>query len=210
MIRVGVVIPTITARADMARDTIAAYHATRPFGVEYDLVVIHDRPTVGEAWNAGAGYITTAEYLHFAIDDAVPHDGWIGAALTAVRDGYMPAARIMNPDGSVQASGSMGNGAVIAQEVPDGLPVRCTGIPFMTRDVWDRIGPFAPIHYYVDDDYGHRLAAHGIPLGVARGYTFTHHDVRDPAVIARAADDFQTYRNRTGIGARAVYTEERA
>lgn len=193
--KIGCVIPTIPGREIVLERTLAAYETTTPTGYELDLVIPEGYETVGEAWNAGAAELDT-EYLHFGIDDAEPHAGWLEAALASPG---LPCARIVWPSGELECCGSMGCGGWLP-ECPDETPCRSTGIPFVSRVAWEDVGVFAPIHFYVDDDWYWRAELRGYTPVVCRGYAFTHHYIRHQATIDRAGADRAVFLSRAAEG----------
>jgi Glycosyl transferase family 2 len=163
---ISVVVPTIVGREDHYARCVAAYERT--LGDQLQLITMRDFPTCGEAWNAGAEQ-ATGEYLHFSADDLEPHDGWLEPAIQAVRRGYLPAPRIVNPDGQLDYCGHHG------VELPDKAIVAMSVIPFMTRQQWDRIGPSLNCHYFTDNYLSWRGLQAGYQTVVRRQYAFTHH-----------------------------------
>lgn len=163
---ITVVVPTVAGReVDFAR-CVAAYRQRSVH--ELQIITLHDMPTCGQAWNAGAGQ-ATGDYLHFSADDLEPHEGWDAAAVATAGAGMLPAPRIVRPDGRLDYCG------VHRRELPDGMPVEMSVIPFMSREQWERIGPVLPIHYFTDNWISFRGRRAGYPTVVRRAFAFTHH-----------------------------------
>lgn len=165
---ITVVVPTIAGREDHYARCVAAYRSrtSRPVNI----VTLRDYPTCGEAWNVGAEQAAgIGEFLHFAADDLEPHHGWETPAVEAVQRGYLPAPRIVRPDGRLDYCGVHG------VELPDKAVVEMSVIPFMTWAQWEQVGPCLPIHYFSDNYLSWRGAQAGYRTVVRRGYAFTHH-----------------------------------
>jgi hypothetical protein len=163
---ISVVIPTVAGREQHLERCVRAYEerTLRP----PEIIVIENRPTCGIAWQEGAEKATGA-YIHFSADDLEPHPGWDKAAMVAVAMGWLPAPRILRPDGSLESCGRW-------EEEQDTEDVtEMTRIPFMSRQQWKLIGPMIDTHYYTDNwiSFKGRLAA--IETRVHRHYLFTHH-----------------------------------
>lgn len=185
--KIGIVIPTVPGREGLLDRVLAAYAQSCPDYWEFDVTIPEGYPTVGEAWNAGAGDVD-GDYLHFGIDDAEPHRGWAEAAVELAEAGMLPAARIVTTGGMLEACGSMGRGWHLP-ECETGTPCRTTGIPFMSGQAWQEVGEFLPIHYAVEDDWYWRAVLRGMRIATCRGYCFTHYALQHEGVISRARED---------------------
>lgn len=188
---ISVVIPTLDGRETLLAQTMAAYEATFD---DLEFVIVRNRSTCGEGWNAGAAK-ASAEYLMLAVDDMAPHEGWAETALAAVeRDAY-PAPWIVKDDGSTECCGTLGCGLLISDDARDGLLVSNSPVPFMRREYWDDIGPCIPTHYYADDYLAYKARFYGLRVEVCRGYKFTHFEgvVGRSSVVARADSDRALY-----------------
>lgn len=163
---ITVVVPTIAGREDHYKRCVDAYAARSVYRLQ--LVTVRDLPTCGEAWNVGAEQ-AEGDFLHFSADDLEPHEGWDVAAVEAVGNGHLPAPRILNPGRSVDYCGEHG------LDLPDGTVVGMSVIPFMSRAMWDAIGPVLPIHYYSDNWISYRAGLAGFKTVVYRRFEFTHH-----------------------------------
>lgn len=164
---ISIVVPTIAGREDHLARCLAAYEAntTQPF----ELIVEHDHPAVGPAWNAGAER-ATGDFIHLTADDLEPHPGWDMVALETVERGALPAPRVINQHGTLDSCGLHG------VEMEDWAPVPMSVIPFLPVLLWeDYVRPVLPIHYFTDNWISLRAARAGWPTMVRRGFQFTHH-----------------------------------
>lgn len=190
---IGVVIPTIAGREALLERTVSAYRKTS----DCTIVVVRDRPTIGQAWNDGvAALIDNPEvaYLHLSADDVEPHEGWDEAAMEAVWHNAYPSPRLLNEDGTLHSCGTMGAGMLLP-ETADWTACAASPFPFLRAQDWERIGPSLPIHYYADDYLGWRARCCGLDVVVSRGYCFTHMEgvTGRARVAARAFSDRDTY-----------------
>jgi hypothetical protein len=163
---ISVICPTIAGREEHYARCRAAYEANTI--APFEFITIRDKPTCADGWNEGAEQ-ATGDLIHFTADDLEPHPGWDLPAIEAVRRGYLPAPRIVNPDGKLDYCGYHGI------ELPDKAIVDMSVIPFMTREQWDKIGPCLPIHYFSDNYLSWRGLQAGYRTVVRREYAFTHH-----------------------------------
>jgi len=192
--KVSVVIPTIQGRGILFDKTRAAYEATKPDSVEYEVIVVRDCTTIGEAWRLGAA-AATGDWVHLSADDVLPHEGWFQAALDSACRMEYPSPRLENKDGSLHSCGTMGGGMLLP-ECPDGT--RCNGspFPFFRADyLTELLGGFPSIHYYADDLLAQRASAIGLSATVCRDYCFTHLEGTHgrAQVAARAMADQKTF-----------------
>jgi hypothetical protein len=169
---ISVVVPTIQGRSRYLDVCLAAYEETSP-GCE--VLVVRDKPVCGLAWVEGAAQ-ATGDYIHFSADDLVPHAGWDVAAREVVRRGFLPAPRILNDDETLQSCGGSDGWET---EHPTGYQTDFARIPFLARELWDRIsGVVAPFlrdtHYFTDNAISLAAAKLGVSTGVHRDYLFTH------------------------------------
>jgi GT2 family glycosyltransferase len=186
------VIPTIDGREGLLEQTIASLAETA--NVEVELLVVRNAPTIGEAWNEGVSQ-ATGSHLWLGADDVTFVPGWVDAAVDGRSGGGYPCPRILRPDGSIEACGTMGQGGLIETEVEDGFPCVSSPFPFMWRRDWETIGPALPIHYYCDDYLGFRARVAGLWVHVARDYTLIHHEgtAGRGRMVSRAMQDRQTF-----------------
>lgn len=187
--KVSAVIPTIKGREALLEQTVQSLAATAN-GTPVELIVVQDSPTIGEAWNEGVEN-STGTHLWLGADDVTFAPGWLEAVDDARERGIYPVPRIIRPDGSVQACGTLGQGGVIEAEVEDGFPCGASQFPVMHRAYWDAIGPALSTHYYSDDYLGFRAKVAGLRVELVRGYTLTHHEgtVGRGRMVARAMQD---------------------
>lgn len=167
---ITVPLPTITGREDFLEAAVAAYE--RYANVE--VLVFKDEPGCGPAWAKGAA-AATGDYIHFGADDVQMHQGWWQAATRVIDMGYLPAARVLNTDGSLQSCGDWG------VEMRDGAIPEFTRSPMVSRAQWERmsllIAPFLEqnTQYFTDNIFTAAGRHLGIETVVCRGYEYTHH-----------------------------------
>lgn len=169
---ISVIVPTIKSREGCLADCLAAYKATTD---DYEVIVVKDRPVCGSAWVEGAER-ATGDYIHFSADDLTPHAGWAAAAIEVCSRGFLPAARVLNTDGTLQSCGGSDGWET---EHPTGYATDFSRIPFLSRAQWEllhvQVDSFLrDHHYFTDNAWGYAAAKHGIPTGVHRDYLFTH------------------------------------
>lgn len=192
MSTVSVVVPTIPGREDLLERTRSALKATSgAHGVQ--IIVVRNRPTLGQGWNDGAA-AADGEFLMLAADDIEPAEGWIDAAIAATWDDVWPSPRILNVDGSLHSCGTMGGG-MLMPECSSGTPCGASPFPFMARDVWAEVGPALEVSYYGDDYLSWRARCVGLRVEVVRGYCLTHLEgtVGRSRSVARSAADRATF-----------------
>jgi len=166
---ISIIVPTIDGREEYLEACKTAYAAHTQ---DYELIVVPNKPTCGEAWVVGADR-AVGDHIHFSADDLQPHKGWADAAREVCARGFLPAPRILNDDGTLQSCGNW------EEEAPTGEQTEFTRIPFLSREQWDRIAPLAcdflkTAHYYTDNAISAAGAHLGIRTGVHRDYLFTH------------------------------------
>jgi glycosyltransferase involved in cell wall biosynthesis len=162
---ISVIIPTIQGREFHLKRCLAAYAlSSEPF----EVLIVQDKPTCGEAWQAGAEK-ATGDYLHFSADDLEPHDGWWEPAIACAESGKLPCPRILSPDGSLESCGQWG------QEMDEGVETNIARIPFLSREMWEHGDWIFPAQYYGDNWFWHRGQQLDIPTVICRDYLFTHY-----------------------------------
>jgi glycosyltransferase involved in cell wall biosynthesis len=186
---VSIVIATVRGREKELQENLAALHASAGED-EFEIIVIRDHSSIGQAANIGAA-AASGDYIALIADDMIPHLGWVEAAKIAADLGYYPAPRIDNPDGSVLATGSMGGGWILT-DCADWAPVCSSQLPFMNREAWADIGPSLEIGYYMDDYLSARARAAGLIVAYREGYRFTH--IEGTAGHAELASSWMTDR----------------
>ena len=130
-----------------------------------ELLVIRDRASWPEACNAGFKK-AKGDRLHFTADDLEPLPGWWQDALPWLDEhDELPAPVVMNPDGTWDN----------AVDGPDGGVPEFTRIPLMTRDQYERIGPWPEYNYVADVWLSLKARTLGIETRMIHSYRFTHH-----------------------------------
>lgn len=187
---ISVIIPTISARTESGwlDRCLNAYEANTD--IEWQPIVIHDRPSCGIAWNEGIK-LAQGDYIQLSADDLEPLPGWADAAVASAERGELPAARILNPDGSLQSCGTD------AQEHDTGEEAAVARIPFGTREQFERIGPMMEEHYMGDYWFSHRGREVGYLTIVQRDYAFVHHFAPEGRKTSFERD-LAAYRQRGG------------
>lgn len=182
----SIVLPTIRGREHWLERTAASY--ARLTDVDYELLVEHDHPGCGPAWQAG-GERARGRYLFMAADDLEPAcHGWERAAMAACDRGVLPAPRIYHSDGSLQSCGESWERSEL-----DGQATGFTRAPFMSREQWDAIEPMLDAHYFTDNWVSWRGRQEGYPTVVTYGFDLTHHlavEGRDDGRLAADHDVF--------------------
>jgi glycosyltransferase involved in cell wall biosynthesis len=187
---ISVIIPTITGREHWLERCKAAYLATTPM-FEYETIVLRDYPSCGTAWNKGIER-AVGDYIHLTADDIEPLPGWWKPAIESADRGELPAARILNTDGTLQSCGTDAN------EHEEGEVATIARIPFATREQFEKIGPMLDIHYQTDQWFSHRGRICGYPTIVRRDYLFYHHFAPEGRLDHRLAADVREYHRLGG------------
>ena len=179
---ISVVIPSITGRSRWLGKARAAFN--RP---DVEQIVIMDEATCGIAWNKGIAK-ANGDYILLAADDIEPADeNWVDAGRHWADNGYLPCARILNSDGTLQSCGDL------VQEVATGDYCTFARIPFATREQIEKIGPIIETHYYTDNWFSHQGRKHGWPTVVVREFCFYHHYAREGRLDYRFQNDAREY-----------------
>jgi hypothetical protein len=192
MARVAVVIPTIDGREEDLYRCVQAYDRTMPEG-SLRYYIEHGHPSCGEAWIAGAEKACKDgfDYLHLTADDLEPHPGWLPHAVEAVDKGYIPAPLVYHPSGELESAGLQGFGCYTGLHADWGY-VEGTTVPFLAREMWDRIG-MIPTHYCTDLWVSARGRDFGYETVVRTGMRFTHHTAQAGRNYGRVSDDTREY-----------------
>lgn len=188
-----IVMPTISAREEMFERCYSRYRESlRQEEVMHrtQFIVLADYKTCGLAWNEGIAQ-AEGEYIHLTADDIEPLDGWLLPAIESVKRDELPAARILNSDGTLQSCGTN------HLEAPDGAHAEVARIPFATRAQFAAIGPMLEEHYMGDYWFSHRGRICGLPSKVVRGYAFIHH-LAPEGRKRTLSRDIKAYRERGG------------
>ena len=183
-----VVIPTITGREAMLEQTVGSFRVTVP-SEHLQLIIVKDRPTIGEAWNDGAE-MAEGRYIMLAADDVLMHPGWYPEACYAADVAVYPAPRIMTTSGETFATGSMGGGWILTT-CGDRAPVASSQFPFFTAYAWRELGPCLDIHYFADDFLAARARSLGMAVEYRKRYALTHLEgtVGRSTVVRRSVAD---------------------
>ena len=163
---ISIVLPTITGREESLERAYEGYKRTL-IGEPYEIIIITDAPNWPAACNNGYAK-SKGEVVHFTADDLEPLPGWHLEALLhlSVHD-ELPAPRVMN----YRADGEFAN----ESDGPDGARTDFTRIPIMTRDQWERIGPWPEMFYYADVWVSEKGRTLGIETRMIHSYAFIHH-----------------------------------
>lgn len=163
---ISIVVPTISERRHWLARCMAAYGQTTPG--DFEFIVLTDRPTCCHGWNEGI-QLARGEYIHLTCDDIEPLPGWAEAAIRSVDAGELPAARVLNSDGTLQSCGTDGH------EHPEGEEASVARLPFASRRQLQRIGPIIERHYMGDYWFSHRGRQLRMKTIVRRDFAFVHH-----------------------------------
>lgn len=159
---ISVVIPTIQGREESLDRCVAAYRRWSPADTE--IIIIHDKPTCGIAWNDGYAQTNgNSDYIHYSADDLEPLQGWWQPAVRACNNGDLPAPRLLNSDGTLQAGGN------------EGEPLPFTRVPFLSHEQAARIYPVIETHYYTDVWVSEVGRCYGYETVYCPGYQLKHH-----------------------------------
>jgi hypothetical protein len=166
--RIDVVIPTVTGREHLLDRAVRCLKTRSTHQVT--IAVVKDRPGAGIAWNEGARALdgSRGDYLHLHSDDLQAWPGWDVAAIEAVERGFYPSCEIMHTPGVIFEWGRS------QTPIPPWTRVESGVLPFMSWEMWDRIGPTLECHYYTDDFLSWRAEMEGFPNVYAPGYAFVH------------------------------------
>lgn len=192
--------PWVTGREDLLEDAITSIGLTLGRGADFHF--FHDRAGCGEAWAEGIER-GTGDYFFMGADDIQMHPGWWQAARKAADLGFLPAARVLNTDGSLQSCGRW------ETEFPDGYMLSGVGddftrSPFFSRAQWEQLRPLvlpflqAGTHYFTDNIFSWAGNKLGMRTVVVRSYEYVHHlsEVKRGAGTTwqlRMAQDHQRY-----------------
>lgn len=163
---ISIIIPTIAGREHHLARCLRAYRLTTDY--VYEILIVADKPTCGIAWNVGIE-MSRGDYIHLTADDLEPHPGWWKGAFWASGQGWLPEARILDPDGSLHSCGAD------ATERPTGEKADFGRIPFFHRDLLPVVFPIIETHYFTDVWVSHQARKAGIETVISRDYLFTHH-----------------------------------
>lgn len=188
---VAIIVPTVKGRETDLERCVEAYHDTAPSAKVY---IEHDRPSCGDAWIRGAERAAQDgfDYLHLTADDLEPHPGWLEPAVEAVDAGFIPAPLVYHPDGGLESAGLQGFGCYRGAYA-DWSPIEGTTVPFLTREMWEKVGMEATLHYCTDLLVSYRGRKHGWETVVRTGMVFTHYTAQPGRNEGRAGWDTREY-----------------
>lgn len=210
---ISIIIPTVTGREEYLARCIQGYAERTPRPIE--LIVIHDEPTVGQAWRKGLEQVT-GDYIHLTADDVVPGYGWVDPLLEVTDQDAIPCPLV------VVVLGEEPGGEIIDEDwmprpgnpIPpqDGKLVHTShfwandngildvadwqeavvsfehpGLPFCTVEQWERISPMIACHYGTDVWFGIRARAAGYRM-FARSTSRLYHYLAIPKRAPRPDD----------------------
>lgn len=163
---ISIVVPTIDGREAWLERCRDSYCATTP---EHEFIVVRNEPTCNRAWNIGVQE-ASGDFVHLSADDIEAQPGWWQAGQEWIANGYLPAPRILNSDGSLQSCGDTD------QEAPTGTRTELTRVPFFSREQMERfaIFPLIDTMYFGDSWVSHRARLHGVETVVVREMCFVH------------------------------------
>lgn len=170
---IDVVVPTIKGREGFFEACLRNYRDNSVHEVR--IFEVHDKPTVGVAWNHGYQQLLAArdddpaDYLHLSCDDLEPQYGWDVAAIEAIESGALPCPLQTRADGTPFQWGRA------TVPVPDWTPTTATTLPFLPWDLAEQILPGLDCHYYTDDWVSWRANRLGWGDVYREGYRFVHH-----------------------------------
>lgn len=165
-------IPTVPGREDELRRSLHSLeHAIRPLGVDVVVRVESGHKTCGEAWNAGAAWLVERfaelDFLLFSADDLIADDRCIGSALNRAMNGRreLPAPQLFLVDGRRDPRTDDG---------PDGVSTYFSRVPFLPLELWTKVAPMPPLHYFSDAWIADRAHERGYSFRVTSGFAFVH------------------------------------
>jgi hypothetical protein len=188
-----IVIPTIVGRESWFDRCWESYRRTllaEQVLHRVQMMVFKGEKSCGIAWNKGIAE-AEGEFIHLTADDIEPLDGWLLPAIESVARGELPAARILNSDGSLQSCGTDHT------EQPDGAHAEVARIPFASRKQFAQIGSMMEEQYMGDYWFSHRGRQCGYPTKVVRDYAFLHHLASEGRKNSLNRD-IKAYRERGG------------
>jgi hypothetical protein len=161
LVKLSVVIPTITGRELNLANTREAYAITAP---DAEIIVVKDKPNWPAACNEGYRR-SKGDIVHFTADDLEPLPGWWQEVTAALgTEDILPAAKVLNHS----ADGPWDNQG-------DGDHPHFTRVPIMRRDQWERIGEWPEFNYVADVWVSEKGRTLGIETVMFYSYAFVHH-----------------------------------
>jgi len=189
--RILIAIPSLTSRAPYLVNAIRGFAERTPKSVEWKIEVVYDADGAGAGWNLAAERGLAhfdAQYIHFSNDDIVPATGWVEPLIEACDAGCVPCVRIepagghirdqqifqthppMPPDYYPVPRDPM---SYFYSDIPERQPqtdweeIVSGNLPTCSREAWEKIGVFPPLHYFTDHFFYHRARQLGYKV-VAR------------------------------------------
>jgi glycosyltransferase involved in cell wall biosynthesis len=184
---ISVIVPTIDGREKWLDRCHASYSAWTPTNFEF--IVVRNEKTCNRAWNIGIEQ-SSGDYIHLSADDIEAQPGWWQTGIQWIEKGYLPAPRILNPDGTLQ---SCGDGD---WETPTGTKTELTRVPFFSREQMEKakIYPIIKTHYCGDLYVTHRGAMAGYRTVVVREMQFIHSFANVGRLDERLSNDYAIFR----------------
>lgn len=152
----------------------------------------------GFSWGEGLNLLAMTakgEYLSCCCDDTVPLPGWFDAGRAMLDEGYTPASRYLNVDGSPLKPGT--------DDAPHGSVVAWCRSFLLTQEIFREVGYFIDATWYADVDYSERLRASGREILACDGFVFTHlngeRDWQTAEVTSGELDAYHESHRRQGI-----------
>lgn len=157
----SVVVPTISGREDSLARAIASYRDEAD-----EIIVVENEPTWPSACNRGYER-AKGDIIHFSADDLEALPGWFSEVRGVLDADELPAPKVLNHS----ADGEWDN----RYDGADGALTHFTRIPIMTRDQYERIGPWPELQYVADVWVSERARTLGIQTRMVHSYAFVHH-----------------------------------
>lgn len=180
---ISVVVPTISGREESLARIVAAYRDTLA-GCKHQIIVVLNESSWPRACNVGYTK-SEGDVIHFTADDLEPLPGWWQETLKRLEShDELPAGKVLN----YSADGRWDN----YMDGENGALTHFTRVPIMTRDQYERIGPWPEqLDYAADVWLSERARTLGIETRMLHSYAFVHHwsqigRIDTPEVIARA------------------------
>lgn len=180
---ISIVCPTIAGREHWLERCKTSYCETTE--LENEFIVLHDYPSCNQAWNAGIAE-ARGEFIHLTADDIEAHPRWAEIGLVWIAKGYLPCARVLNSDGSLQSCGND------SKEEPTGTSSDVARVPFFPREILPAVYPVLPTHFMGDYWITHQARKIGWSTVVVREFCFTHH-LAPEGRLDTLSRDYQTY-----------------
>jgi hypothetical protein len=180
-------LPTVPMRQPYLANACMGF-ATRT-EADFNLSIVTDADCAGTGWNRcaeqGLEWFPETTHIHFGNDDVVCATGWDGPLIEACDAGCVPCPRIEPAGGHIrdrqifQTHPPMppdyypvprDQNAYFYADIPskqptvDGQEIPHGNLPTMSREVWERVKPYPPIHYGTDAYVYERARKLGYPV----------------------------------------------